>query len=393
MTDFREIPPLNNIMDKERGDLNLRLQYWGACPDTYSTDEDDLVWVEDRARVWFDHKIKAWRAAPIHTGVGYLIYREEGREGATLYSVGYDPMDAVDQLSAKMYAANRKSNIGWGTWAGRKPTEMDSIRGYGIGFEVNPYSYRLGPEYACTVVKVRDDGIWCAYLEQDDGCTFFGLSEMPNRAVVEMLTAVSRNNYLVRVPGTNITIPAHVATAGRVPYGLYHSNGGLIPKGEYLDELKFASAPPPPPPPDLSSFSPEILQKLKRWLPPPPPPAAPAPAPPPPSSIPVTTDDEYQVEHATISEGDQRYLNVTLASAKGRCTFRFLLNAKTEPTKERWNKCLASFLIGVDHPQLRDTDELLGKRIRLTGSPVGTIASAERILTAIGFATGSHTCG
>lgn len=144
-------------------------------------------------------------------------------------------------------------------------------------------------------------------------------------------------------------------------------------KAHYAPKNGLPSAVPAAAPPMPSAAAPA----------PPAPPAAknsPAPAPVAPHASGIT----YTVVNASLSEGSQKYLNVALEGTAGdrgvmgsRVTFRFLLNASTEPTKGEWVRCLSEFLIAVGLPQMTDTDELLGRRVTLENYPQRTTIASH----------------
>ena len=207
--------------------LNLRMGYWTSDPNNgYGLPAAPLppelkdagpYWYEDRARVWFDHRHKGWRAASLH-GKPSLRYssRDHSKPGSyCITAIGYDPMDAVDQLADMLCCSTEKSHYGprqimRDTWDKRAPMETDSHRGYGPTFQVNPYGYSLAAEYECWVAEVPEG--YFAYLERH-GCLYGGFDDWnPNRAVAKMIQEMTdKVGRLVRVPGTPAFVPPEAA--------------------------------------------------------------------------------------------------------------------------------------------------------------------------------------
>lgn len=189
--------------------LNLRLAYWTDYPGRPTRkDEEELHWwVESRAKVWFDHKILSWRAFEIRDEEGDQRYQE------LVSSVGYDPMDAVDQLAYSLDYTTRPNTIPFNSsWSCRSSMETDRARGYGPQFIINPYHYTLEPSYQATVVRAGHGYI--AYLEKQDGRVFVGAADNPIHAVAQMQTDMACKDCsqtLSRIPGTDITVPMTVA--------------------------------------------------------------------------------------------------------------------------------------------------------------------------------------
>lgn len=192
-------------------ELNLRLGFWTDHSGMPRTPEqkDSHWWCESRARVWFDHKIIAWRA--------FDLGHEHGFDNPGYMdlcgSVGYDPMDAVDQLAFYSdYTTRALCPVPSRSWTSRRPMETDRQRGYVAGFPINPYNYTLEASYQATVVEAGRGYI--AYLEKDDGRVFVGAADNAIHAVAAMeadMACTDCSQTLRRIPGTDITVP--LATA------------------------------------------------------------------------------------------------------------------------------------------------------------------------------------
>ena len=175
--------------------LNLRMAYL-YCEDDVSGGE----WVEERCDVWFDHEAIGWRAQVIEPS-RWPSYRG-------ISSLGFDPMDAVDQLAH--YYANRMRGAKMAheqTWEQRFTLETDGHRGYGPSFVTNEQAYVLELEYTCQTI-LSASGMWVAYVEDDEGQVRVGIAETATKAVGEL---VLDTDPLIRIPGTNVTLPGKYA--------------------------------------------------------------------------------------------------------------------------------------------------------------------------------------
>jgi hypothetical protein len=203
--------------------LNLRLSYW---TNDHKYGEQP---VETRALVWFDTKEVGWCAASV---------KPEEHPASTIdciSSFGFCPGQAVDQLSLhlsqKFVNGMRLYREGFGTRAGMLEDPDDRLRGRptknSSRWEVetpNPYQYTIEPRFLYTMVELAN-GNWIAYREDDEGRIWAGGGANPDHAAasaegeeVEHAKDPSLMEYLVRVPGTDITIRAQDAGRLGIPH-------------------------------------------------------------------------------------------------------------------------------------------------------------------------------
>lgn len=142
-------------------------------------------------------------------------------------------------------------------------------------------------------------------------------------------------------------------------------SGELVPKAQPPAN---GALPTPPAPPQNS---PTVAAA--------PPPARPAPQP----GTAVPTPRAYTVTAVSVSDNDQRYLNVKLENGP---RLRFYLNSTTQHIE--WMSLLHQFLTGcgvtINERGKWETDHLLGKQIRLYGSSSSTRAGLASVAEALG---------
>ena len=95
----------------------------------------------------------------------------------------------------------------------------------------------------------------------------------------------------------------------------------------------------------------------------------------------------YEVVGTGITQAKQVYLNIHMKNAAGdKAYFRFYMNAGTEASKTEWEQCLSAFITALGMERIEnDSDEMLGKKVRLHGNNLINVAKASAIMEALGF--------
>ena len=90
----------------------------------------------------------------------------------------------------------------------------------------------------------------------------------------------------------------------------------------------------------------------------------------------------YRVTKATVTGDKEVYLNVYLKSEdETSAYFRFYRNS-TEAAK--WDSCLAAFVQALGITFVGDSEEMIGRQIRLYGNDLFNATSVDRIMKAMG---------